>query len=201
LTAVTWETSFLMKKKQARKLINKEFNKLSKENKSSFDEKIFKHFKSFFEGYDGILNIGSYWALSNEVESSLINDYLISKGLNLFLPRISNQKNIKKLNFYKYSKNEILEKNKYGIPEPPQKNKYIDLIGLDLVIIPLRAFDLNFSRLGYGGGYYDSSLQNVKKENRIGLSYEFQKINKIDFEKHDIELGGVITPDGYFKKA
>jgi 5-formyltetrahydrofolate cyclo-ligase len=33
------------------------------------------------------------------------------------------------------------------------------------------------------------------------LSYEFQKINKIDFEKHDIELGGVITPDGYFKKA
>ena len=75
------------------------------------------------------------------------------------------------------------------------------IIELDLIIIPLRAFDLNFFRLGYGGGYYDSSLQNVKKENRIGLSYEFQKINKIDIEKHDIELGGVITPDGYFKKA
>jgi 5-formyltetrahydrofolate cyclo-ligase len=190
-----------MKKKQARELINKKFNNLSKENKSSFDKKIFKHFKSFFKDYDEILNIGSYWAISNEVETSFINDYIASKGLNLFLPRFSNKNKIKKLNFYKYSNSEILKKNKYGIPEPSEKNQYIDLIELDFIIIPLRAFDLNFSRLGYGGGYYDSSLQDVKKENRIGLSYEFQKMNKIDVEDHDAELGGVITPNGYFKKA
>ena len=60
---------------------------------------------------------------------------------------------------------------------------------------------MNFTRLGFGGGYYDSSLKGITKNKCIGLCYEFQRLNKINTEKHDLELGGIITPNGYFKKS
>ena len=55
------------------------------------------------------------------------------------------------MDFYKWSFQEPLNINQYGIPEPNPKI----LVYPDILLVPLVAFDENLNRLGYGGGYYD----------------------------------------------
>jgi len=77
----------------------------------------------------------------------------------------------------------------------------IEIKDLDLILIPLRAVNKNLFRLGYGGGFYDFSLSGIKPNKCLGLGYEFQIVNDLDIEPHDLKLGGLITPEGYFKNA
>jgi 5-formyltetrahydrofolate cyclo-ligase len=88
----------------------------------------------------------------------------------------------------------LFEENKYGIPEPIS-DKIIAENEIDLVLIPLLAFDKNGNRIGYGGGFYDQFLANVKPDCiKIGLSL-FEPIETIiETEKTDIKLDFCITP-------
>ena len=188
-----------MEKKLARNFISKEFINLPAEERNSLDQKILINFIEAFPDMKD-MNIGSYLSIDSEVKSTSINQFLLSQNTNLYLPKIVDYES-KKLNFFLYSSAEDMLKNKYGICEPSNKNKSIPIKKLDLIIIPLRAINMNFTRLGFGGGYYDSSLKGITKNKCIGLCYEFQRLNKINTEKHDLELGGIITPNGYFKKS
>ena len=67
------------------------------------------------------------------------------------------------MNFFKWSFNESLKINKYGIPEPIS-NK---VIYPDVLLVPLVAFDNKLNRLGYGGGYYDRLIEKLSKEKKI----------------------------------
>ena len=51
----------------------------------------------------------------------------------------------------------------------------------DILLVPLVAFDKNFNRVGYGGGFYDRYIKKVKKIKKvitIGLAFSFQKVKK-----------------------
>ena len=82
--------------------------------------------------------------------------------------------------------------NKYGIPEPiSNKVKYPDIL-----IVPLVAYDKNFNRIGYGGGFYDryiKKIRKIKKVITIGFAYSFQKVNKIPIKEYDVTLDFIIT--------
>ena len=96
------------------------------------------------------------------------------------------------MNFYKWSFNDILYLNKYGIPEP----KKILLVYPDIILVPLLAFDKRMYRLGYGGGFYDRYIEKVSKIKNsifIGLAYSFQKILSIPNNKFDKKLNAIIT--------
>ena len=96
------------------------------------------------------------------------------------------------MNFYKWSTNYPLAINKFGIPEPISKMvKYPDIL-----LVPLVAFDKNYNRIGYGGGFYDRYIKKVKKSKKvltIGFAYFFQKVKKIPTNKYDIRLDFIIT--------
>ena len=64
---------------------------------------------------------------------------------------------------------------------------------VDLVIVPLVAFDENGNRIGHGGGYYDRFLKKYPRAKKIGLAYELQKIDEVPAEPHDVPLDAVIT--------
>ena len=66
----------------------------------------------------------------------------------------------------------------------------------DVLLVPLVAFDKNFNRIGYGGGFYDRYINKIRKRKKvltIGFAYSFQKVKKIPTNKYDIRLDFIIT--------
>lgn len=79
----------------------------------------------------------------------------------------------------------------YNILEP-QIIKSAPLCAIDLVIVPGIAFDKNGNRLGFGEGYYDKFLKNYKKI-KIGICYDFQLLDKLPADEHDIPMDIILT--------
>ena len=88
-----------------------------------------------------------------------------------------------------------LEPKTFEILEPKEPyTREFNPDKLDLVIVPGIVFDKKGHRIGYGYGYYDRFLKllgkNVKK---IGFAFEFQLVDKIPEEQHDVPMDVVIT--------
>ena len=96
------------------------------------------------------------------------------------------------MNFFKWSVRDPLAINKFGIPEPVSKKVEYP----DVLLVPLVAFDKDYNRVGYGGGFYDRYIKKIRKRKKvitIGFAYTFQKVNKIPINKYDIKLDFIIT--------
>jgi len=128
--------------------------------------------------------------INNEVETDEIVNLLFMKNKRVFVPKILGKDllNIEIDNNTNYSLNQL------GIKEPISSNQK-DTSILEVIFVPLLIFDKLGHRVGYGGGYYDKFLENIKDDVlKIGLSL-FDPIEKIqDIEKHDISLDYIITP-------
>ena len=134
-------------------------------------------------------SIGGYFPVNYEVDDLEILKKFAKKKYQISLPVI--KKNFD-MNFYKWSFNDPLKINQYGIPEPSSKK----LIYPDVILVPLVAFDNNLNRLGYGGGYYDrviKKLNEKKKILKIGLAFSVQKINNVPVTKYDKKLDYIVT--------
>ena len=130
-------------------------------------------------------------------------DVLKKTNKTFYLPRLREDK---KLEFVKYTDATKLVRNKYGILEPLIENEDIILPhNLDCVLVPTVAIDNDGNRIGSGGGYYDRTFhfkKNTPKESPylISLIYEFQFINNIMAEQHDIKCNDVIRVDVFYSK-
>ena len=105
------------------------------------------------------------------------------------LPKIRKNFN---MDFFVWSSNDPLNINKYGIPEPIT-NK---IIYPDILLVPLVAYDNDYNRIGYGGGFYDRYIEKIKKIKKaltIGIAFSYQKVKKIPIEKNDIKLDFIVT--------
>ena len=133
--------------------------------------------------------IGGYYPYNYEINVIPIMEKFERLKYIISLPKISQNSN---MNFFNWSTNDPLNINKYGIPEPIN-NK---IIYPDVLLVPLVAYDKNFNRVGYGGGFYDRYLKRIKKIKNvltIGLAFSYQKVKKIPIEKNDIKLDFIVT--------
>ena len=93
------------------------------------------------------------------------------------------------------SGNQYFIEDKYGIPVPTEWQKGDNAL-VQLIFMPLLAYDLKGHRLGYGKGFYDKFLSGFQKETiKAGLSFFAPEI-EIPTEPHDIPLDICINPDG-----
>jgi len=134
--------------------------------------------------------LGGYFSFNHEIEIVEILKKFEKKNYIITLPKI--KKNFQ-MDFFEWSEKEPLLINNFGIPEPlSNKIRYPDVI-----FVPIVAFDKNFNRIGYGGGFYDRYLRRIKKRKKkvltIGLAYSFQKVKKIPITNHDIKLDFIVT--------
>lgn len=70
------------------------------------------------------------------------------------------------------------------------------------IIIPLLGFDINKNRLGYGGGFYDRTIEFLEKKKKvlkIGVAFEEQEINTVPSMKYDKKLDLIVTPNRVIK--
>ena len=85
-------------------------------------------------------------------------------------------------------------KNGYYYNIEDHSVKKFDIKNVDLVIVPGIVFDKNVHRIGYGYGYYDRFLVRLRKGTiKVGLCYDFQLVDKIQDEKHDVAMDILIT--------
>ncbi len=99
--------------------------------------------------------------------------------------------------FLRYSPDTPLHINKLRIPEPPLDiRQLITLDQLDLMMVPLVAFDQHGQRLGMGGGFYDRTLQNWRQHGflPVGLAHDCQQVDNLPVAEWDVPLPAVMTP-------
>jgi len=80
--------------------------------------------------------------------------------------------------------------------EEPTGNNVVNPDSIEMVIVPAVAYDRNGNRLGRGKGFYDRFLRSIKAT-KVGVGYEFQLIDNVPAEPHDIRMDIVITPKSY----
>ncbi|WP_249029804.1 5-formyltetrahydrofolate cyclo-ligase [Tannockella kyphosi] len=134
--------------------------------------------------YKEAKTIGIYVSFNKEVDTYSYLD-LLCQEKQVCIPKTKG----KEMDFFVYDKNN-LEENQYGILETKDSQK-IKKENIDLLVIPLVAYHDSGYRVGYGGGYYDRYLKDYKGHT-IGLAFEFQKIEEIDFEEFDQKVELVI---------
>ena len=133
--------------------------------------------------------IGGYYPVNFEIDSLTLLKKFKKKKFNISLPVIKKKF---QMDFHSWSFSEPLKINKYGIPEPENKN----IVYPDILLIPLLAFDKNLNRLGYGGGYYDRLIEKLsKKKNiiKVGLAFSVQEIDKVPTNMYDQKLDYIVT--------
>lgn len=153
-------------------------------------------------------HIALYLANDGEMDPQPVIDHCWAQGKTVYLPVLHPvRKN--RLWFTEYRPDTPMCKNRFGIPEPvhPHTRKH-HAWSLDLVLMPLVAFDGKGNRLGMGGGFYDRTFERLnshlkKRQSHfsgqcrlIGLAYDFQQVEQLPHQHWDVPLYGIATNRG-----
>lgn len=140
--------------------------------------------------------IGLYLASGGEIDPAPLRRLAHRLGKRCFLP-VLHPLGQRRLYFVSWREGEPLVRNRFGIPEP-RLRRPVPTWSLDLILVPLVAFDARGNRLGQGGGFYDRTLAGLRHRPRrhpqtIGLAYAFQQVARLEPAPWDVPLHAVAT--------
>lgn len=160
------------------------------------DEERLNAARSVFDRLENLMafamsrNILIYRSLPDELSTrSFIDKWSGSKSF--FLPRVNGLD----LEILPYSRTR-LQLGAFHIEEP-EGDDLQNPDTMEMIIVPAVAYDRNGNRVGRGKGYYDRLLSRSKAL-KIGVAYDFQLIDEVDTEEHDIPVDIVITESGTY---
>lgn len=146
-------------------------------------------------------HIGLYMPIQGELDTRPILQTASLNDKHIYLPIVKPEASI--LHFYHYTLKMKMALNQYGILEPPEQiAERIAPENLDLVFVPLVAFDAACHRLGMGKGYYDRTFafcQHATKPMLVGLGYAFQEVPLVPTTDTDIVLHKIVTHQSIFE--
>ena len=132
-----------------------------------------------------------------EVDTEFILHLLSGKDKEIIISKSDFE--TRKMTHFLLTDNTKIKKNEYNIPEPVDGLE-VPTKKIDVVFVPLLAYDKTGHRAGYGKGFYDKFLSECKPETiKIGLSF-FEPEELIDdvFE-NDVKLDYCVTPDRVYE--
>lgn len=139
--------------------------------------------------------IALYHSFNGEISTYKLINHLVNEGKTVCLPRI-HPFSRGHLLFFRYASDDELIRHPWGMLEPQLNiNNLVLIDDLDLIFLPLVAFDQQKNRLGMGGGFYDRTLVNWQEKNfkPIGLSHACQEVEKLPIEAWDIPLADILV--------
>ena len=146
---------------------------------------------------DGRAVIAGYHPTNGELSPLPALAALTAKGYGLALPCVENEERI--LAFRRWQPSDELAAGPYNIKQPLASAA---LLQPTILLVPMVAADKELNRLGYGGGYYDQTIAHLRSQNpnvlAIGLAYDFQLLDSLLAEEHDVPMDVVFTPSGKF---
>jgi len=140
-----------------------------------------------------------YFASRGEIDPAPLLRLALQTAKQPYLPVLRARPG-KRLWFVPFKKETRLISNRFGIPEPHLLHRQVTMPwALDMVFMPLVAFDARGNRLGMGGGFYDRTFAFKQQRTHwkgpmlIGLAHEFQRVEGLPTQPWDIPLDAVIT--------
>ncbi len=139
-------------------------------------------------------HIAFYLANDGEIDPQLALGIAQQAGKTCYLPALNPLKQ-NRLHFVRHRANDPLVANRFGILEPSlRSNPIASLHAIDLILLPLVAFDKHGNRLGMGAGFYDRTLSNRGRHTLlIGLAHSCQETDNIARQHWDIPLHAIVT--------
>ncbi|CAN5356201.1 5-formyltetrahydrofolate cyclo-ligase [soil metagenome] len=135
--------------------------------------------------------VAGYSPINSELDPFPLMRALAGRGAGLALPVIIARDHA--LIFRDWQPDEGLVRGQYGIFQPSSDACDVDP---DIVLVPLAAFDRAGHRIGYGRGYYDRTLQDLRAKKKItviGVAFAVQEIESVPRLPHDEQLDCVLT--------
>ncbi len=135
--------------------------------------------------------VSVYYPLKDELDTWPLVEALIEHGADIALPVVERKK--QPLVFRRYAPGDPLKTGAYDVSEPAAD---APAVRPDIVVAPLLAFTREGGRLGYGGGYYDRTLEALRAEGpviAVGYAYGLQEVDALPLTPLDQPLDWVVT--------
>jgi 5,10-methenyltetrahydrofolate synthetase len=160
---------------------------------------------------DSWQSIALYWPIQDEIDlrSTLVAWTKKAPNRTLSLPFARPDKH---LDFYEWRQGDQLIPSKHGVPEPNPENPARPQLTPDCILIPCVGWSssvvegkTHYWRLGYGGGYFDRTLAQLRKNNPnlicMGIGFDWQKLDDSQWaaQTHDEPLDMLLTESGLLR--
>ena len=184
----------------AKAMCRKQATQTRAELASSFPDAAFRlagHAANLTEQYGKGIYAG-YMPIRSELSPLFLLENLVGLGCDLALP-ITPQEG-QPLGFHRWNVGGRLDNGPFGTKQPPASNEKCQP---SVILAPMLAFDACGRRLGYGGGFYDRTVAELRAANHrvtvIGVAFDGQKLDKIPVGPYDMPLDAVLSPACLFE--
>ncbi|TVQ49317.1 MAG: 5-formyltetrahydrofolate cyclo-ligase [Gammaproteobacteria bacterium] len=148
-------------------------------------------------------SVGAYLPFDGEADITPLLRELAARGRTLSLPRLEGRRG--HMCFVDWHPDDRLAGNRYRIAEPGVNARRRAARALDLVLVPLVAFDRAGTRLGMGAGYFDRHFAHLRyhkcwrRPRLVGVAFGFQEVQHLERAPWDVPLAAVVTESGIMR--
>ncbi|MDP9838813.1 5-formyltetrahydrofolate cyclo-ligase [Neorhizobium huautlense] len=139
--------------------------------------------------------VSGFLPIRSEVDLKPLMAAFSQEGAKLCLPAILDKETIV---FREYRPDGELISMGFGTYGPAEHEP---ILQPEIMLVPLAAFDQSGNRIGYGGGYYDRAIHQMRQKGHnprlIGIAFDCQEVASVPVEPHDIRLDAILTESGY----
>jgi 5-formyltetrahydrofolate cyclo-ligase len=136
--------------------------------------------------------VAGYWRIKDEMDCQPILIRLMDSFQPVCLPVVLGDDQPLELRLWEQGA--ALYEAGFGTLAPSELAPHVEP---DVIVMPLLGFDQHGTRLGYGGGYYDRTLERLGKRPRlVGIAFAAQELDHIPREAHDVPLDMIVTEAG-----
>ena len=187
-----------LEKREARERYSALRDSMDKELKKEYDRKICERVVNL-SSYRYADVVMLYYPAASEIDTSLIFEDAKKKGKKTAYPLVISDG---LMEYRLVESTDDFTKGAYGIMEPKAETPVFvkDFRTNAVCIVPALVFDKRGYRLGYGKGYYDRCLENMRGT-RLGLCYSALVAEKIPTGRYDLKIDTLITEKGVMSFA
>ena len=138
---------------------------------------------------DGAETILAFASIRNEVRTRASMAAAWAAGKRVVLPRVAGDE----LQLCLVDSETVLVEGAFSVPEPPETSAIVPPSQVDVALVPALAVDPRGYRIGYGGGYYDKLIPQLRRACTCAVAYDFQLIAEVPELPFDVAVDVVVT--------
>lgn len=185
-----------MDKNEVRHLIKAHRQKLTDEDVKIQSRLIIDRLKKS-DIYKTSENVFLYMSYNREVDTYMLLSRCFMDGKKVYAPKVLSKTDME---FYCIQDEHDLVSGYMGIMEPSDSCEKANTRD-GLFIMPGLAFDYDFHRIGYGGGFYDRYLSEDNTFIKAALAFDFQLLESIPYEEHDLKPDYIVTQTQFIRRG